>query len=143
MAALLGLGRLKTKCSVTLYSDSKYLADSMQLGWAENWRAHAWRKKDRNVIANIDLWKQLLQQCEKHDVTFEWIAGHEGNVENERCDELARQAVMAQDLPPDWGFEEQYEEIDEEWDFDHHEESAENWNVAEAKRLRVDMAQLD
>ncbi len=118
MAALVGLGRLNTKCSVTVSSDSKYLIDSMELGWAENWRAHGWEKKDGNPVANIDLWKQLFQQCDKHDVTFEWIAGHESNPEDERCDKLARQALAEDHLPPDWGFEKQFEEIDEEWDMD-------------------------
>ncbi len=108
MAALAGLGQLKTKCAVTVYSDSKYLVESVTQGWVYTWRANGWMKKDDEKVPNADLWKQLLEQCEKHAVTFEWIAGHEGKKENERCDALAAQAVAGEDLLVDWGYEERY-----------------------------------
>ena len=108
MAALVGLGMLNTQCSVTLYSDSQYLVDAMTKGWIKRWQANGWKTRENRKVANIDLWKQLLEQKDKHSVAFEWIRGHQGNKENERCDQLSTQMAAAEDLPADTGYETQF-----------------------------------
>ena len=108
MAALVGLGMLKSKCSVTIYTDSQYLADSISRGWAKRWRANGWKTKEGKQVSNVDMWQQLLEQCDKHIVTFEWIRGHAGNPENERCDYLAMQLASSRGLPADAGYENQF-----------------------------------
>ena len=105
LAAIVGLKALKTRCNVTIYSDSRYLVDAMMLGWAERWRANNWRRTKTEMAINPDLWRQLLELCPQHQVKFVWVQGHAGNIENERCDQLATQAAQQANLPPD----EQYE----------------------------------
>lgn len=88
-AVITALSALKERCEVTLYSDSKYIIDSVTKGWAVGWRARGWKKADKSPALNPDLWEKLLDLLDKHDVTFVWVKGHAGHPENERCDKLA------------------------------------------------------
>ena len=105
MAAIVGLKALKSPCDVTLYSDSQYLVNTMMKGWAKKWRSFGWmRNKNKDPAINPDLWEEMLELCEKHDVEFKWVRGHSGNKENERCDFLSVQAAKGSSLPPDTGY---------------------------------------
>ena len=104
MAAIVGLQALKHRCKIKLHTDSKYLQQGINLGWAEKWRSKGWKKKDRTRL-NWDLWDRLLKECARHDVEFLWVRGHAGNKENERCDILSVQAAQGKDLPVDRLFE--------------------------------------
>ncbi len=88
-AVISGLSALKEPCEVIITSDSKYVIDSIEKGWAHSWRANGWRKKDRSPALNPDLWERLLALLEVHKVSFVWIKGHNGHPENERCDKMA------------------------------------------------------
>ncbi len=88
LAAISGLEALKEPCSVTLYSDSKYLVDAFLEGWVESWRAHSWRR-GKDELKNPDLWKRLYELTRIHTVSFVWVKGHAGHDYNERCDKLA------------------------------------------------------
>ncbi|MGN0555027.1 MAG: ribonuclease HI [Candidatus Fimenecus sp.] len=88
-AVIEGLKALKYPCKVTLYTDSKYVADSLSLGWAETWKARGWKKKDGKPALNPDLWEELLALYHTHEVKIVWLKGHAGHPENERCDALA------------------------------------------------------
>ena len=89
IGAISGLGALKEPCEVTLYSDSKYLVDAVNLGWARSWKSRGWVKADKQPALNKDLWQKLLELLEIHKVTFVWVKGHAGHSYNERCDRLA------------------------------------------------------
>ena len=88
-AAIMGLSALKEPCEVRLVTDSKYVADGITKGWAESWQKNNWRKADKKPALNPDLWEKLLELIKTHDVTIEWVKGHAGHPENERCDRLA------------------------------------------------------
>ena len=88
-AAIEGLAALKEPCRVRLVTDSKYVADGITKGWAESWRKNNWRKADKKPALNPDLWERLLDLIKQHDVTIDWVKGHAGHPENERCDQLA------------------------------------------------------
>lgn len=88
-AAIKGLAALKEPCRVTLTTDSKYVADGIQKGWAKAWQQNGWRKGDKKPALNPDLWEELLRLCDIHEVTINWVKGHAGHPENERCDRLA------------------------------------------------------
>lgn len=88
-AVIEGLKALKEKCSVTVVTDSQYVSNGINLGWARSWQKNGWRKKDKKPALNPELWEELLQLCDKHTVTINWIKGHAGHPENERCDEMA------------------------------------------------------
>lgn len=105
MAAIVGLESLKRRCRVTLVSDSRYLIDALSLGWAVRWRAQGWRRNKREAALNRDLWARLLDLCARHELRFEWVRGHAGHPENERCDRLAVAAAGRRDLPVDEGYE--------------------------------------
>jgi ribonuclease HI len=94
MAAIAGLEALKRPCCVTVFSDSQYLVNAIELGWARRWQAHEWHRNKKEEALNPDLWERLLQQCDRHQVRFKWLRGHAGHPENERCDELARAAAL-------------------------------------------------
>lgn len=85
---IVALSALKEPCRVILTTDSRYVADSVTKKWVYNWQSKNWIKKGEPV-PNADLWKQLLPLLERHDVTFNWVKGHAGHPENERCDSLA------------------------------------------------------
>jgi len=88
-AAIMALRALKEPCKVILTTDSKYLSDGIGLGWAESWKKNGWRKADKKPALNVDLWEEILELFKKHDVTINWVKGHNGHSENERCDALA------------------------------------------------------
>ena len=106
-ACIVGLKSLKAKSRIILYSDSKYVVDSIEKGWARRWWANRWMRNKREKVENHDLWRQLLRLCDQHEVEFVWVAGHAGNPENERCDQLSKQAALQKGLPPDIEFEKQ------------------------------------
>lgn len=88
-AAIAALSALKEPCDVTLTSDSKYMIDGITKGWAKSWKSKGWRKADKSPALNPDLWDELLNLIDKHNVTFIWVRGHAGHPYNERCDKLA------------------------------------------------------
>ena len=105
MAVIVALKALRRRCKVTVYSDSQYLVNGINLGWAEGWRARGWRKSDKKPAENIDLWTILLGLLEKHEAQLIWLRGHAGNPGNERCDELAVEMSQRKNLPADEVYE--------------------------------------
>ena len=83
------LSALNRHCEVVLTTDSKYVCDSITKGWVYGWQKKGWKKSDGKPALNVDLWQQLLPLLERHKVTFNWVKGHAGHPENERCDALA------------------------------------------------------
>lgn len=88
-AVIEGLNALKKKCQVLIVSDSKYVCDAINAGWLKSWKRNGWRKSNNKTVSNVDLWKELDELLHQHDVTFQWIKGHAGYPENERCDKIA------------------------------------------------------
>ncbi len=88
-AVIKALEALKEPCEVRLVTDSKYVADGLSNGWARSWQKNGWRKADKKPALNSDLWERLLTLTDIHGVTVEWVKGHAGHPENERCDRLA------------------------------------------------------
>ena len=80
---------LKEPCTVELYSDSKYVIDALEKGWAVGWRKRGWIKSDKKPALNPDLWEVLLNLTMKHEIHYHWVKGHADNPKNNRCDELA------------------------------------------------------
>ncbi len=89
MGVISALQALKEPCIVELWSDSKYVIDALQKGWAVSWRSRGWRKADKKPALNSDLWEILLNLTEKHEMRYHWVKGHAENPYNNRCDELA------------------------------------------------------
>jgi ribonuclease HI len=83
------LSALKESCIVELYSDSKYVIDALEKGWAVSWRQKSWKKADKKPALNPDLWEKLLELTEKHEMRYHWVKGHADNEFNNRCDKLA------------------------------------------------------
>ena len=104
MAAIAALKSLEEQSSVTLHSDSKYLVDAVTKGWAKKWQANGWKRNKKDKAKNPDLWQELLDLCQQHQVDFVWVKGHAGIPENERCDKLAVAAARGVNLPPDEGY---------------------------------------
>ena len=88
-AVMKGLQALKEPCNVELYSDSKYVIDALEKGWAWGWKKRNWVKSDKKPALNSDLWEVLLQLTMKHNLTYHWVKGHASNPKNNSCDELA------------------------------------------------------
>ncbi len=101
MSVIVALESLKKEgTEATVYSDSKYVVDSVELKWV-----FGWEKKNFKDKKNPDLWTRFLKAYRKHKIKFVWVKGHSSNVENNRCDELAVEAAMGRDLKPDHGYE--------------------------------------
>jgi ribonuclease HI len=98
MAIIAGLSALKEKCQVTVYSDSKYVVDSVVKNWARRWEKNNWYRNKNEKALNPDLWQELLNLIDQHVVKFEWVKGHTGHKENERCDKIAVKAAKGQNL---------------------------------------------
>ena len=88
-AVIEGLSKLKEPCIVELYSDSKYVIDGLEKGWAEGWKKRGWIKSDKKPALNPELWDQLLTLTHIHQMRYHWVKGHAENPKNNRCDELA------------------------------------------------------
>ena len=104
MGVIAGLEALKYSCEVRVVTDSQYVARAFNDGWVENWERRGWKTAARKPVKNEDLWRRLLAAMEEHDVTYEWVHGHAGHPENERCDALATAAADGDDLVEDTGF---------------------------------------
>ena len=104
LAVIKGLETLTRPCRVVLYSDSRYVVDAREKGWAVKWRANGWQRNKREKAVNPDLWARLLDLCATHDVEFRWVRGHSGVADNERCDRLAVAAAKQSGLPDDPGY---------------------------------------
>ena len=88
-AVIRALAILKEPCRVDLYSDSKYVIDALEKGWAWGWKRKGWVKSDKKPALNPDLWEELLALVQKHELTYHWVKGHAENPYNNRCDEMA------------------------------------------------------
>ena len=88
-AVIEGLSALKEPCIVELYSDSKYVIDSLEKGWARSWQKRGWVKSDKTPALNPDLWEKLLSFADLHQIRCHWVKGHAENEKNNRCDQLA------------------------------------------------------
>tara|TARA_B100000745_G_C20124473_1_gene385113 strand:- start:505 stop:978 length:474 start_codon:yes stop_codon:yes gene_type:complete len=105
ISIIIGLEALTKLCNVTIYSDSRYVVDTMNKGWASKWQSNNWKRNKQEIAKNSDLWKRLLDLCTKHNVQFIWVKGHSGHPENERCDQLAVLASKRMELFIDKVFE--------------------------------------
>jgi len=88
-AVIRALEALKEPCVVELYSDSKYVIDALEKGWAKGWKSKGWIKSDKKPALNPDLWEILLGLTERHTLHYHWVKGHADNPKNNRCDEMA------------------------------------------------------
>lgn len=110
MAAIVALEALKEHCDVVLSTDSQYVRQGITQ-WIHNWKKRGWKTAEKKPVKNVDLWKRLDAALGQHEIKWEWVKGHAGHPENERCDELARAAASTQpmrmqviNLNPDHGF---------------------------------------
>nr|WP_330405659.1 ribonuclease HI [Faecalicatena contorta] len=103
MAVIAGLEALNRPCTVEVYSDSKYVVDAFNQHWVDGWLKKGWKRGKNEPVKNVDLWKRLLAAKAQHNVAFHWVKGHDGHLQNERCDELATTAADGSDLIVDEG----------------------------------------
>ena len=105
LAAIVALEALKEPCNVRLYSDSRYLVDAIEKGWVSRWKTNNWKRNKKESALNVDLWERLLPLLNQHNVEFIWVRGHASNIENNRCDALARAAAESGDFLEDEGYQ--------------------------------------
>lgn len=105
LGAVVALEVLEARERVLLHSDSRYVVDAVEKGWARKWRANRWMRNAKEPAVNPDLWERMLAALERHDVRFQWVRGHAGNRENERCDVLATSAARRGGWPADPGYD--------------------------------------
>jgi len=99
-AIITGLEALKTKCKVKVYTDSKYVANAFNQGWLEKWQRNGWKTASKKDVKNQELWQKLLELTSRHEVEFSWIKGHNNHLENELCDQLAKEAARLKKTQP-------------------------------------------
>ena len=105
MGCIMALRQLTDSRRVLVRTDSQYVANGMSKGWAKKWRRNGWMRTPDEPAENYDLWEELLDLAAKHHVSFEWVRGHAGHAENERCDKLVKEMSARRDLPPDSNYE--------------------------------------
>ena len=104
MAAIAGLQSLQEPCVVQLTTDSQYVKQGITQ-WIQNWKRRGWLTASKDPVKNVDLWKLLDAEVQRHQVDWHWVKGHSGHDENERCDILARDAAMSANLLEDSGYQ--------------------------------------
>lgn len=92
LAAIEALNSLKESCRVTIYTDSQYVRQGIT-SWLANWKRRGWKTASRKPVKNVDLWQQLDQACQRHQLEWRWVKGHSGDPGNEAADRLANQGV--------------------------------------------------
>lgn len=98
-AVLKALQALKEPCHVILHTDSQYLKNGITT-WIHKWKRNNWKTSAREPVKNKDLWEEIDQIARKHHVEWRWVRGHSGHPENERCDRLAREAILGKRISP-------------------------------------------
>ena len=98
MGVIAGLEALTKPCDVRVVTDSQYVVNAFNKKWIDSWLKKGWKKSDKSPVKNVDLWERLLTAMKPHDVAYEWVKGHAGHPQNERCDELATGAADGEDL---------------------------------------------
>lgn len=104
LAVIVALEALNRACAVRVVTDSLYVRDAIEKGWLAAWKRNGWKTASKAPVKNRDLWTRLDGLLARHQVRFEWVRGHAGHPENERCDRLARMAAQSPGLPPDTGY---------------------------------------
>jgi ribonuclease HI len=104
LAPIAALNSLTETCSISLYTDSQYVKNGINQ-WIHNWKKNGWKTKDKKSVKNADLWKQLDEAVNKHNVEWHWVKGHSGQPENEEVDDLAREAASGTKLVADTEYE--------------------------------------
>ena len=105
MAVIAGLEALNRPCEITVYSDSQSVVKAFNEHWLDGWIKKGWKRGKNEPVKNVDLWKRMLAAKEPHQVSFQWVKGHNGHPQNERCDELATTAADGTGLLVDEGLE--------------------------------------
>lgn len=105
MAVIAAVEELRQPCEIELFSDSQYIINAFNKGWVYSWLKKGWVRGKNDPVKNVDLWKRLLKDIKEHDVTWNWVKGHSGHSQNERCDALATQAADSDHLMEDRGYE--------------------------------------
>ena len=103
LAPIIALEALTEPCQVTLTSDSQYMRQGITQ-WIHGWKKKNWKTASKQPVKNVDLWKRLDKAREIHDMDWQWVKGHAGHPENERCDDLAREAAEASPIQEDTGY---------------------------------------
>ena len=93
MGVIVGLEALNRPCDVEMFSDSKYVISAFNEGWLDNWQKKGWKTAGNKPVKNVELWKRLLEAARPHGIRWNWVKGHAGHAENERCDSLATTAA--------------------------------------------------
>ena len=93
LAVIKALEELKEPCNIDIFSDSQYVCNAVNKGWAKKWKNNNWMKNKKEKALNSDLWERFLNLLERHNANFIWVKGHNGNEENEKCDRLAVLAI--------------------------------------------------
>lgn len=88
-AVIKALEALKESCEINLYTDSQYVCNAIDKGWAKKWQKNNWMRNKNEPALNKDLWEKLLNLLDAHTVKLNWVKGHAGHPQNERCDKLA------------------------------------------------------
>jgi len=106
LGPITALKKLKKPHKILITTDSRYVIDGIEKGWAKKWKKNNWMRDKKNKALNSDLWDALIDLCDYHnEVKFNWVKGHEGHVENEACDLMAKNAAMSDSLLIDENFE--------------------------------------
>ena len=105
MAVIAAMEELNRPCEIELYSDSQYIINAFNKGWIYSWQRKGWVRGKNDPVKNIDLWKRLLEDIKVHKISWNWVRGHSGHLQNERCDFLATQAADSEMLKEDTGYE--------------------------------------
>lgn len=95
MAVIASLDTLKERCDVSVEIDSEYVKNGIT-SWIHNWKRRGWLTSAKKPVKNVDLWKKLDEAVSRHDMKWKWVKGHAGHADNNRCDELAREAALRQ-----------------------------------------------
>jgi len=103
LAAVVACQSLKEPCEVTLTTDSQYVRQGITQ-WIAKWQKNNWKTASKQPVKNVDLWKALHEENQRHKINWRWVRGHSGHPENERCDDLARTAAEGSDLYEDEGY---------------------------------------
>ncbi len=104
LAVIVALEALNRPCSARVVTDSMYVRDAIEKGWLRKWKRNGWKTAAKTDVKNRDLWERLDALLAQRPVRFEWVRGHNGHPENERCDVLARNAAQGRDLAADTGY---------------------------------------